>query len=226
MALIYVVEDDTNILEIEMMALRNSNYQVYGFSQASDLYKRMESILPDLVLLDIMLPGGSGLSLLREMARQKIRRNVIILSAKDSIEDKVQGLNLGADDYLPKPFAMAELIARVRALTRRGGAYIPDVLEMDGTSLDRDSFELRCGEKCQRLSRKEFQMMEMLFLNRGRLLSTEQFMSRIWGYESDAEINVVWVYISGLRKKLAQIGSTLQISAMRGRGYVLEASNG
>ena len=221
-----LAEDEHALSDAVAAVLEHNNFSVDTVYDGQDALDYALTEQYDGILLDIMMPKMDGLTVLEHLRARGITTPVMMLTARAEVSDRVEGLDKGADDYLPKPFAMAELLARVRALTRRGGEYIPNVLEMDGTSLDRDSYELRCGECSQHLSKKEFQMMEMLFLNRGRLLSTEQFMSRIWGYESDAEINVVWVYISGLRKKLAQIGSTLQISAMRGRGYVLEAANG
>lgn len=221
-----LAEDEHALSDAIVAVLEHNNFSVDAVYDGQDALDYILAEQYDGILLDIMMPKMDGLTVLSRLREQGIKTPVMMLTARAEVSDRVEGLDRGADDYLPKPFAMAELLARVRALTRRGGEYIPDVLEMSGTSLDRDSYELRCGELSERLSKKEYQMMEMLFLNKGRLLSTEQFMNRIWGYESDAEINVVWVYISSLRKKLAQIGSTLQISAMRGRGYVLEVENG
>lgn len=221
-----LAEDERALSEAIVAVLEHNNFTV---DAAFDGQEALDYILADSydgILLDIMMPKMDGLAVLSELRRRGIRTPVMMLTAKAEVRDRVEGLNLGADDYLPKPFAMAELIARVRALTRRGEVYTPDVLHMGDTSLNRASFELCCGENVLRLSKKEFQLMEMLLLNQGRLLSTEQLMERIWGYDSEAEINVVWVYISYLRKKLAQIGSELQISAVRGRGYVLEDGNG
>jgi len=221
-----LAEDEQALSDAIAAVLEHNNYSVDAVYDGQEALDYILSERYDGILLDIMMPKLDGLTVLSRLRERGITTPVMMLTAKAEVSDRVAGLDTGADDYLPKPFAMAELLARVRALTRRGGEYIPDVMEMDGTVLDRGSFELSCGGNCLRLSKKEFQLMEMLFLNRGRLLSTEQLMSRVWGYESDAEINVVWVYISGLRKKLAQIGSALQISAVRGRGYVLEAVNG
>ncbi|MBQ4266916.1 MAG: response regulator transcription factor, partial [Clostridia bacterium] len=135
---------------------------------------------------------------------------------------KILGLDSGADDYLTKPFAMGELLARIRALTRRKADFTPNLLTIGNLSLNRESFELSVGEESIRLGNKEFQMMEMLMSNPGRLISTEQFMEKIWGYETEAEINVVWVYISYLRKKLGSLKANLEIKAVRGVGYTLE----
>ena len=220
-----LAEDEKALSEAIVAVLEHSNYTVDAVYDGQEALDYILAEQYDGILLDIMMPKLDGLTVLRRLREQGVRTPVLMLTARAEVSDRVEGLNSGADDYLPKPFAMAEMLARVRALTRRSTDYTPDVLEMCGTSLDRASFELRSGGSTLRLSKKEFQMMEMLLLNRGRLLSTEQLMSRIWGYESDAEINVVWVYISTLRRKLAQIGSRLQISAVRGRGYVLEESH-
>lgn len=147
---------------------------------------------------------------------------VLLLTAKGQVIDRITGLDSGADDYLPKPFDNGELIARVRALTRRGGVYLPNVLTAGKASLDRSTFELRGSSGAVRLGNKEFQMLELLMRQRGRPISTEQFMERIWGYDSEAELNVVWAYISYLRRKLEAVGAQLRITARRGQGYVLE----
>ena len=217
-----LAEDEHALSEAIVLILEHNNYSVDAVYDGQEALDYILSEHYDGILLDIMMPKMDGLTVLRRLREQGIKTPVMMLTAKSEVRDRVEGLDLGADDYLPKPFAMAELLARVRALTRRSGEYVPNTLSMGETSLDRDRFELRCGDNVLRLSKKEYQMMEMLMLNRGRLLSTEQFMSRVWGYDSDAEINVVWVYISYLRKKLSQLGSRLQIAAVRGRGYVLE----
>ena len=138
------------------------------------------------------------------------------------IEDRIAGLNSGADDYLPKPFHNGEFLARVRALTRRGQAYTPSVLTCGNIALDCSTFELRCGASALRLGSKEFQMLELLLRRKGRCISTEEFMERIWGYDSEAEINVVWAYVSYLRRKLEAVGANVRILARRGQGYLLE----
>jgi DNA-binding response OmpR family regulator len=147
-----------------------------------------------------------------------------MLTAKSEIEDRIRGLDQGADDYLSKPFAMGELLARVRAMTRRKSEFTPNLIEVSNISLNKESYELSNNEISLRLSNKEFQMLEMLMNNPKRLISTEQFMERIWGYDSEAEINVVWVYISYLRKKLETLDAKVKIKAVRGLGYTLEES--
>ena len=149
---------------------------------------------------------------------------MLILTAKSETDDKILGLDSGADDYLTKPFSMGELLARIRAMTRRKADFAPNLLEMGNVTLSRETFDLKGPSGTVRLSSKEFQMLEMMMMNRKQLISTERFMEKIWGYDSEAEINVVWVYISYLRKKLAQIGADIEIKATRGVGYSLEGA--
>ena len=176
----------------------------------------------DCLILDIMMPRLDGIQVLQALRTKNVSTPVLLLTAKSQVEDRVAGLDSGADDYLPKPFDNWEFIARVRALTRRGGEYTPSVLTAGNATLDCSTFELKCGSSCIRLGNREFQMLELLMRQKGRLISTEQFMERIWGYDSDAEINVVWAYISYLRRKLEAVGADVRISARRGQGYLLE----
>jgi DNA-binding response OmpR family regulator len=147
---------------------------------------------------------------------------VLLLTAKSEIDDRVAGLDSGADDYLTKPFAAKELLARIRSMTRRQPELQSAELRFGDLTLDRAGFVLAGPTDSAHLSNKEFQMMEMLLGNPGRVIPTERFLEKIWGYDSDSEINVVWVYISGLRKKLTQLGAHVQIKAARGVGYSLE----
>ena len=169
-----------------------------------------------------MMPGMSGLEVIKQIRKAGKSLPVLMLTAMGEVEDRIDGLTAGADDYLPKPFDGGELIARVRALLRRVEGFTPDILTVGDLSLDRSSYKLSCGKKSVSLNNKSFQVMEMLMLNKGIILSVNQFMEHIWGWDSDAEINVVWVNISMLRKQMNTIGSTMQIKAVRGAGYVLE----
>lgn len=163
-----------------------------------------------------------GIQVLTKLREKGIDSPVLLLTAKSDIDDRITGLDSGADDYLTKPFAMGELLARIRAMTRRRTEFAPSTLTFGNVSLNRQSFELSGPNGSQKLGNKEFQMIEALMLNHGTLISTERFMEKIWGYDSDAEINVVWVYISYLRKKLGLIGADVEIKATRGVGYTLE----
>lgn len=217
-----LAEDEKELSKALCAVLKHNNYSVdpvYNGQDALD-YGLCENY--DGIILDIMMPKMDGLTVLKKLREQGVSTPVIILTAKAEIEDRIAGLDTGADDYLTKPFAMGELLARIRALTRRKSEFSPNLLSFSNLSLNRESFELSVGENSLRLGNKEFQMMEMLLSNPGRLISTEQFMERIWGYETEAEINVVWVYISYLRKKLTTLGASLEIKAVRGLGYTLE----
>lgn len=176
----------------------------------------------DGIILDIMMPGKSGLEVLSELRKKGNNVPVLLLTAKGEIEDRVTGLDLGADDYLTKPFAMKELLARIRAMTRRKGEVSSNTLEFAGLTLSRETFDLGYQSEVIHLGNREYQMMEMLIANPGALISVEQFMEKIWGYDTDVEMNVVWVYISYLRKKLQALQAPVAIRAVRGLGYKLE----
>ena len=217
-----LAEDEKELSKALCAVLKHNNYSVDPVFDGQDAldYGLCENY--DCIILDIMMPKLDGLTVLKRLREQGVSTPVIILTAKAEIEDKIAGLDTGADDYLTKPFAMGELLARLRALTRRKSEFSPNLLSFGNLSLNRESFELSVGENSIRLGNKEFQMIEMLLSNPGRLISTEQFMEHIWGYETEAEINVVWVYISYLRKKLSSLGANLEIKAVRGLGYTLE----
>jgi len=217
-----LAEDEKELSKALCAVLKHNNYSVdavYNGQDALD-YGLCENY--DGIILDLMMPKMNGLDVLRKLRENGVATPVIILTAKSELEDKITGLDAGADDYLTKPFAMGELLARLRALTRRKSEFSPNLLALGNLSLNRETYELSVGKEALRLGNKEFQMMEMLLSNAGRLISTEQFMEHIWGYETEAEINVVWVYISYLRKKLATLGASIEIKAVRGVGYTLE----
>ena len=217
-----LAEDERELSKALCAVLKHNNYSVdpvYNGQDALD-YGLCENY--DGIILDIMMPKMDGLEVLRKLRENGVSTPVIFLTAKSEIEDRITGLDTGADDYLTKPFNMGELLARIRALTRRKSEYSPNLLTFGNISLNRETFELSSGVNSVRLGNKEFQMMEMLLSNPARLISTEQFMERIWGYETEAEINVVWVYISYLRKKLTSLSASVEIKAVRGVGYTLE----
>ena len=219
---ILIVEDESSLRELMSKELTKENHVVETASAFAEASEKIALYNYDCILLDIMLPDGNGLKLLEELKKQDRRENVIILSARNSIEDKVLGLDLGADDYLPKPFAMGELLARVRALLRRRENFTADVMACGNILLDRNSYELKRKNKSLVLSKTEFQMMELFMLNRGIYLSTEDILVKVWGYETDAEPGIVWVYISNLRKKLVSLEANVEIKAKRNIGYTLE----
>lgn len=217
-----LAEDEKELSKALCAVLKHNNYSVdpvYNGQDALD-YGTCENY--DGIILDLMMPKMDGLTVLKKLRENGVATPVIILTAKSEIEDRITGLDAGADDYLTKPFAMGELLARLRALTRRKSEFLPNVVSLGNISLNRETFELSVENNSVRLGNKEFQMLEMLMSNPGRLISTEQFMERIWGYETEAEINVVWVYISYLRKKLANLEANVEIKAVRGVGYTLE----
>lgn len=177
----------------------------------------------DGAVLDIMMPKKDGLMALKEVHDKGLALPVLLLTAKSEIDDRVAGLDGGADDYLTKPFATQELLARIRAMTRRQPQLQGGVIRFGDLSLDRSSFRLTGPKGEMRLGNRDFQILEMLLEHPSQVISTERFLEKIWGYDSDADISVVWVYLSGLRKKLGQLGARVQIRAARGVGYSLEA---
>ena len=217
-----LAEDEKDLSKALCAILKHNNYSVdpvYNGQDALD-YGLCENY--DGIILDLMMPKKNGIEVLSELRKEGVSTPVLILTAKADVDDRIVGLDAGADDYLTKPFDMRELLARIRAMTRRKAEFSPNIITIGNLSLNRETFELSTDKGSFRLGNKEYQMIEMLMDNPGRLISTEQFMERIWGYETEAEINVVWVYISYLRKKLTAIEADLEIKATRGVGYTLE----
>lgn len=219
---ILVADDEPEMTMVLEDLLRREHYSVDVVHDGQDALDYGLAENYDCLVLDVMMPKLDGIQVLQALRARNIDTPVLLLTAKGQIEDRVAGLDSGADDYLPKPFDNRELTARVRALTRRGGEYTPSVLTAGNVTLDCSTFEITCGSAGIRLGNKEFQMLELLMRRKGRLISTEQFMEHIWGYDSDAEINVVWAYISYLRRKLEAVGANVRIAARRGQGYLLE----
>lgn len=220
---ILLAEDEKLLSDALVEMLKHNNYSVDAVYDGEDAIAYLMTGDYDIAILDIMMPKKDGISVVKELRDAGFSTPVIMLTAKSQIEDRVEGLDSGADDYLTKPFAMAELLARVRALSRRQPELQGTNLEFQDLILKRNEYILEGPKGEMRLAKKEFQIMEMLMTNSGKVISTERFMEKIWGYDSEAEINVVWVNISGLRKKIAEIGASVQIKAARGVGYSLEA---
>ena len=216
-----LAEDEVELSKALCTILKHNNYSVDAVLNGRDALDAALGGNYDGIILDIMMPGLDGLSVLRSIRDAGVSSPVLILTAKGELEDKIEGLDAGADDYLSKPFQMGELLARIRAMTRRKSEFAPGVLTFENLTLDRATYKLVCEGGELRLGNREFQMMEMLMSNPGRLIPTEEFMERIWGNDSESEINVVWVYISYLRKKLSSIGAAVEIKAARGVGYSL-----
>ena len=217
---ILVADDEPEMTMVLEALLKREHYSVDVVHNGQDALDYGLAENYDGIILDIMMPKLDGIQALQ--TPKNVATPVLLLTAKSQVEDRVTGLDSGADDYLPKPFDNREFVARVRALTRRGGEYRPTALTAGNVTLDCAAFELKCGSSCIRLGSKEFQMLELLMRQEGRLISTEQFMEHIWGYDSEAEINVVWAYISYLRRKLEAVGANVRITARRGQGYLLE----
>ena len=217
-----LAEDEHELSNALCAILKHNNYSVDAVYDGADAWAYGRTGDYDGIILDVMMPKMNGIEVLKRLRAEGISSPVLILTAKSETDDKIGGLDAGADDYLTKPFSMGELLARIRAMTRRKADFAPNLLEMGSVTLSRETFDLTGPEGTIRLSSKEFQMLEMMMMNRKQLISTERFMEKIWGYDSEAEINVVWVYISYLRKKLTQIGADIEIKATRGVGYSLE----
>lgn len=217
-----LAEDEEELSQALAAVLRHNNYSVDTVFDGQEALDYLEGQEYDGVILDIMMPKKSGLEVLKTIRAHKNQVPVLLLTAKTQVDDKVEGLDAGADDYLGKPFVMKELLARVRAMTRRQSNLTDNVLTVGNLSLNRSTFELSAGGETIRLANKDFQMMEMLMVNPGQIISTERFMEKIWGYDSETEINVVWVYVSNLRKKLASLDADVEIKAVRNQGYSLE----
>ena len=220
---ILLADDEQELTEALKVILTYNKYSVDIVHDGQNAYDYATTIDYDGIILDVMMPKMNGIEVLKELRIAGITTPVMMLTAKGQLADKVEGLDAGADDYLPKPFETEELLARLRAMLRRGGkSFSPNMLTFGDLCLDRTSYELSCGNNSIRLANKEFQMMELMLSNPTSVISTEKFMDRVWGYETDSEINVVWAYISYLRKKLTILGSSVELKALRGRGYILE----
>lgn len=224
---ILIVEDEEGLREALIRTLTGEGYLADGAADGDEGYEMICTGLYDLVLLDIMLPVYDGLEVLRRIRKQGMDVPVIMLTARSTVEDKVGGIDLGADDYITKPFAVPELLARIRMVTRRGaGSSADHRLKAGDLILDTQTYTLSCSEnnRSVRLGAKEYQLMEYLIRNTDQVLSREQITQRVWGYDADAEYNNVDVYVSFLRKKMKFVQSTAKISSIRGVGYELEAS--
>ncbi len=220
-----LAEDEKSLSRALVKILEHANYSVDAVYDGVEALEYLKSENYDGVILDIMMPRKDGLEVLKMVRAEGSRIPVLLLTAKSEIDDKVKGLDLGANDYLTKPFAPPELLARIRAMTRTSVPSQNDnELHVGNITLNTSTYELSSPASSFRLANKEYQMMELLMRNPHQLISTEQFMDRIWGYDSSAEINVVWVYISYLRKKLNALQANVAIRAARNAGYSLEVT--
>ena len=221
MRLLYA-EDEKSLARAVSTILIKNNYSVDVVYDGESALDYLDTGNYDGAILDVMMPKKNGIAVLKELRSRGDSTPVLLLTAKAEIDDRVTGLDSGANDYLTKPFDMKELLARIRAMTRKFSVQADKTLTVGRVTLDCASYDLTGPEGCYKLAGKEFQMMEMLMRNPRQLVSTEAFMDRIWGYDSEAELNIVWVYISMLRKKLRSIGAQAEIRARRGLGYYLE----
>ncbi len=219
---ILIAEDERNLAEALSVFFEKNQFSVDTAFDGQAAYDYAVSGGYDAIILDVMMPRLDGVEVLRRLRAERIRTPVMMLTAKAQKDDRITGFNAGADDYLPKPFEPDELICRVRAMLRRAGDYKPTALTYADLTLDAAAGRLSCGEQAVRLSGREFQVMELFLRAPQVVLSAERILERVWGWDSDAEINVVWVHISNLRKKLKNLGSRVSIYANRGMGYVLE----
>ncbi len=221
---ILIAEDEIPLARAIVKIFEKNNFSADAVYNGEDALDYITTGIYDVAVLDIMMPKMDGITVLKKVRQQGMNIPILMLTAKSEVEDKVLGLDSGANDYLAKPFDSRELMARIRCITRSRDES-DTRLSIGNITLDRASFELSSTQGSYRLANKEFQLMELFMLNPGRIIATERIMDRVWGYDSEAEINVVWVYISYLRKKLTALKANVQIKASRNAGYSLEVIN-
>lgn len=222
---ILLAEDERSLSRAAIALLEKNNYSADAVYDGQEALEYLESGNYDALILDLMMPKMDGMIVLRTLRERGNPIPVLILTAKSEVDDKVLGLDTGANDYLTKPFSTQELMARIRAMTRsQSGGQVTSRLTFGNITLDQATFELSSPTGSFRLANKEFQMMELLMRNPRQLIPTERFLERIWGYDSDVELSVVWVYISYLRKKLSALRANIQIKVTRNAGYSLEGT--
>ncbi len=217
-----LAEDEQELSHALVTILKKNNYSVDAVFDGEEALDYIQAGNYDGAILDIMMPKMDGITVLKKARSMGITIPILMLTAKSEIDDRVTGLDAGADDYLTKPFSMKELLARIRAMTRRQADTTDAILTLGNLSLNRSTYTLSCADASIKLASKEFQMLEMLLVNPGQVISVEQFMDKIWGYDTESEQNVVWVYISYIRKKLTSLGANVSIKATRGLGYSVE----
>jgi len=219
-----IAEDDPKLLKSLVHIFETNHYVVDGVSDGSLAFNYASSGEYDGLVLDIMMPGMDGVTLLKKLRKNGITTPALFLTAKTEIDQKIEGLDAGADDYLPKPFATGELLARVRAMLRRKENFVPDLLRFGDLILNRSTYEITYNGGTQSLSGKEFQVMEMLMQQPGMIVTAEQLITHIWGWDTDVDTSVVWVHISNIRKKLDVLSAPVSIRFVRNAGYILEAT--
>ena len=221
---ILIAEDEVATAKALKLLLEKAKYSVDIVHSGTDAWDYILAGHYEVIVLDIMMPGMSGLEVLAKIRQKRIATPVLLLTAKAEIEDRVAGLEAGADDYLPKPFATSELIARIKALGRRSETYFDSVQTAGTLVLDGNRYEMRVGDRSAALTNKEYQLLELFVLHPGHVFSTEHLMEKIWGYDAESDIDVVWTHIGFVRKKLRSLGADVEIRTIRGAGYSLEVS--
>jgi len=219
---ILIAEDDPRLLKTLLHIFQSNNFLADGVSNGEDALDYAQTEEYDGFVFDIMMPGMDGLQVLKTLRNRGISTPALFLTARTEVEQRVEGLDAGADDYLPKPFATTELLARVRAMLRRKDNFTPDLLKMGDLILNQSTYQISYKDNTASLSGREFQLLEMLMQRPGVVITTDQFMTHVWGWESDVDTGAVWVHISNLRKKLESLDAPVQIRFQRGAGYVLE----
>lgn len=219
---VLIAEDEVSIAKALKIMLEKEKYTVDIVHDGQEAFEYITGAIYDVLVLDIMMPRMDGITLLRKIRKLGIATPTLFLTAKAEVEDRVTGLDAGADDYLPKPFATSEFLARVRALTRRSDVYTPALIKYGNVTLDCSRFVIVTDRGETRLNNKEFQLMELFIRHPGQIFSTEHLMDRIWGTDSAAETDVVWTYIGFLRRKLRELSANIEITTIRGAGYTLE----
>ncbi len=219
---ILYAEDEHALSEAVSDILSHHHYMLDVVDNGTDALAYGSTQHYDVIILDVMMPGLDGVSVIRELRAKGVKTPTLLLTAKGEVEDRVMGLDAGADDYLPKPFSMKELLARVRALSRRRDSFTPDQLQVGNLILDQKRALLSCGNQVISLSRLEYRLLELLMTYPGMTFSASHLLERVWGTETDTDVNEVWVYISYLRKKLSALHADVMISSRRSIGYLLE----
>ena len=219
---ILIAEDDPKLLKSLVHIFGMNHYAVDGVDNGVDAFDFACSGEYDGLVLDIMMPGMDGVTVLKRLRENGITVPALFLTARTEIDQRIEGLDAGADDYLPKPFSTGELLARVRAMLRRKDYFTPDLLTFDQLTLNRSTYELEYGDKRQPLSGKEFQVMEMLMQSRGAIMTAEQLITHIWGWDTDVDTSVIYVHVSNIRKKLDGLSAPVAIKFVKGVGYILE----
>ncbi len=217
-----IAEDDTKLLKSLKHIFESNKYMVDAVSNGIDALDFAETDEYDGIVLDIMMPGMDGVEVLRKIRAKGISTPVLFLTAKTEVSERVEGLDAGADDYLPKPFSTQELLARVRAMLRRKDNYAPEIIEVSGLSLNRSTYELSFAGQICSLSGREYQIMEMLMGRPNFVVTSDEFLSHVWGWNSEVDVSVIWVHISNIRKKLTAMNVPIEIRFVRGAGYKLE----